>query len=301
MAWQGYMLMAGCLHCGRTMTPLFEAHDENRRCPGHFSYARCENCGLISNLTPPSDLQPYYAEEYYAIPSPARLAKLAAREDCKMNAISQFVTAGRLLEIGPAFGVFAARAKRDGFAVTCIERDPRCCEFLERGVGVAAIRSDDPVELLPQLPAFDVIALWHVIEHLEMPLKLVDAAAANLAPGGILVLGTPNPDSFQFGVMGKAWPHLDAPRHLHLIPARVLIDRARGNGLEPRLLDSDDADARSWNRFGWQRLIMNRIRGKIGTAIGMLAGTALSLAARPAEYRNLRGSAYTLVLQKRKP
>jgi len=46
---------------------------------------------------------------------------------------------------------------------------------------------------------------------------------------------------------------------------------------------------------------MNRIRGKIGTAIGMLAGTALSLAARPAEYRNLRGSAYTLVLQKRKP
>ena len=292
--------MADCLHCGRTMTALFDANDENRHCPGHFSYARCENCGLISNLTPPSDLQPYYAEEYYAIPSPARLATLAAREDCKMNAVRQFVSRGRLLEVGPAFGVFAARAKRDGFAVSCIERDPRCCEFLERQAGVEAIRSDDPTELLPRLPAHDVIALWHVIEHLDAPLQFVDAAAANLAPGGILALGTPNPGSYQFGVMGKAWPHLDAPRHLHLIPAQVLIDRARGNGLEPRLLDSDDADARSWNRFGWQRLIMNRIPGKLGTAIGMLAGTALSLAALPAERRTMRGSAYTLVLQKRK-
>ena len=291
--------MADCLHCGRTLTTLLEAHDENRRCPGHFSYARCENCGLISNLTPPPDLQPYYAEEYYAIPSPARLARLAVRENCKMNAVSRFVSGGRLLEVGPAFGVFATRAKRDGFAVTCIERDPRCCEFLERQIGVQAIRADDPVALLPQLPAQDVIALWHVIEHLEAPLEFVDAAAANLAPGGILALGTPNPDSFQFGLMGKAWPHLDAPRHLHLIPAQVLIDRARGKGLEPRLLDSDDADARSWNRFGWQRLIMNRIPGKIGTAIGILAGTALSLATLPAERRKMRGSAYTLVLQKR--
>ncbi len=291
--------MADCLHCGRTLTPLFEAHDENRRCPGHFSYARCENCGLISNLTPPPDLQPYYAEEYYAIPSLARFARLAVRENCKMNAVSRFVSGGHLLEVGPAFGVFAMRAKRDGFAVTCIERDPRCCEFLERQVGVQAIRADDPVALLPQLPAQDVIALWHVIEHLEAPLEFVDAAAANLAPGGILALGTPNPDSFQFGLMGKAWPHLDAPRHLHLIPAQVLIDRARGKGLEPRLLDSDDADARSWNRFGWQRLIMNRISGKIGTAIGILAGTALSLATLPAERRKMRGSAYTLVLQKR--
>ena len=283
------------------MKPLFEARDENRRCPGRFSYARCENCGLISNLTPPADLQPYYAAGYYALPSRARLAMLAARENCKINAIKQFAAGKRLLEIGPAFGVFATRSKREGFAVTCIERDQRCCEFLEREAGVRAICSDVPAELLQQLPAFDVIALWHVIEHLEAPLKLLDAAAANLAPGGILALGTPNPLAFQFGLMSKAWPHLDAPRHLHLVPAQVLIDRARSKGLEPRLLDSNDADARSWNRFGWQRLIMNRIPGRIGTAIGLLAGTALSLAAWPAERREMRGSAYTLVLQKRQP
>jgi 2-polyprenyl-3-methyl-5-hydroxy-6-metoxy-1,4-benzoquinol methylase len=293
-------LIAACSHCGNVQSPLFEARDENRRCPGRFAYARCENCGLISNVTPPSDLQPYYAEEYYAIPSPAALTRLAAREDCKMNAVKRFVSGGRLLEVGPAFGVFASRAKREGFSVTCVERDPRCCEFLERQVGVQVIRSDNPAELLPRLPAFDVIALWHVIEHLEAPLQFVDAAAANLAPGGVLVLGTPNPNSFQFGLMGKAWPHLDAPRHLHLVPAQVLVDRARAKGLEPRLLDSNDADARSWNRFGWQRMIMNRIPGKIGTAVGMLAGGTLSLAALPAESRNMRGSAYTLALQKRK-
>lgn len=290
--------MAGCQHCGRTMTPLFEARDENRKCPGQFEYARCGSCGLISNVTPPPDLQPYYAEDYYAIPSPAALARLATRENCKIDAIKKFVRQGRLLEIGPAFGVFSTRAKNEGFAVTCIERDPRCCAHLNQQVGVQAIQGTDPVEVLTSLPPFDVIALWHVIEHLDRPLAFLDAAAGKLAPGGVLALGAPNPDAYQFGLMGKAWPHVDAPRHLHLIPAQVLIERGRAHGLEPCLLESDDADARSWNRFGWQRLIMNRIPGKIGIAIGLAVGTALSLAARPFESKPMRGSAYTLVLRK---
>ena len=290
--------MADCQHCHRTMVPLFDARDENRRCPGTFSYARCDHCGLISNTTPPADLQPYYGDGYYAIPSPRALAKLAARENCKIGAITRFVKAGRLLEIGPAFGVFASRAKLDGFDVTCMERDSRCCDHLSSQVGVQVVQTDDPTQELPHLPAFDVIALWHVLEHLDAPLEFLDAAAANLAPGGILALGTPNPASYQFDLMGKAWPHLDAPRHLHLIPAQLLIDRARSLGLQLRLLESDDADARSWNRFGWQRLIMNRIPGRIGIAIGLVLGTVLSLAAWPLDTRPMRGSAYTLVLQK---
>ena len=65
------------------------------------------------------------------------------------------------------------------------------------------------------------------------------------------------------------------------------------------LLDSNDADAKSWNRFGWQRLIMNRFGGPLGTALGMAAGGILSALFQPFESAALRGSSYTLVMRKR--
>ncbi|NDG40654.1 MAG: class I SAM-dependent methyltransferase [Betaproteobacteria bacterium] len=158
--------------------------------------------------------------------------------------------------------------------------------------------SSTPAAVLTQLPSFDVIALWQVIEHLDKPLALLDSLAAKLAAGGVLALSTPNPDSFQFARMGKHWPHVDAPRHLYLLPAKVLIERLRAHGLETCLLESNDADAKSWNRFGWQRLIMNRLGGTSGRAIGMAFGGALSLLFRPLECGAMRGSTYTLVMRK---
>jgi hypothetical protein len=78
----------------------------------------------------------------------------------------------------------------------------------------------------------------------------------------------------------------------------LLIERAGRHDLRPCWLESDDDDARSWNRFGWQRLIMNHIPGRIGTAIGLVGGLVLSLILRPLESRHMRGSTYTLVFRK---
>ena len=153
--------------------------------------------------------------------------------------------------------------------------------------------------MLFRSPSFDVIALWQVIEHLDGPLALLDSLAARLTAGGILALSTPNPEAFQFARMGKRWPHVDAPRHLHLLPANLLVERMQAHGLEMCLLDSSDADAKSWNRFGWQRLIMNRFGGPLGTALGMAAGGILSVLFKPFESAAMRGSAYTLVMRKR--
>ena len=244
-------------------------------------------------------MQDYYPGEYYAIPTIGSLERLASREQCKINAIKRFVMRGRLLEIGPAFGTFALRARQEGFEVTCIERDARCRDYLESSVGVHAIGSSNPAAVVTQLPSFDVIALWQVIEHLDRPLALLDILAGKLTAGGILALSTPNPESFQFARMGKRWPHVDAPRHLHLLPASLLIERMQAHGFETCLLDSNDADAKSWNRFGWQRLIMNRFGGPLGNVLGIAAGRMLSVMFQPLESAAMRGSTYTLVMRKK--
>lgn len=288
-----------CPLCRAPSTFLFDAGDENRRVSQmRFGYWKCASCGSVYLPDPPADLARYYQSEYYDIPFLEQLKSVAAKDRNKIDMVLKFARGGRLLEIGPAFGVFAWQAKQAGFAVDVIEMDTRCCEFLRQEVGVNAIQSDVPHYAMQALTQHEVIAIWHVLEHLPEPLAFLRAAAANLAPGGILVVAMPNPDAFQFRLMGRHWPHLDAPRHLMLMPAAPFARMAREFGLEQVFLTSDDSDARSWNRFGWQRLLMNRFAGRFMQYAMFVFGYALSLLMAPFDRHAFNGSAYTIVLRK---
>jgi len=287
-----------CRACFGQCESVFFATDENRRVSDRqFAFGRCTACGLIMLADPPANLQDYYRGEYYAIPDLQALQALARKDTNKIDTIKRFVRSGRLLEIGPAFGVFAWQAREAGFAVDAVEMDPRCCAYLNETLRIETIRSDQPQAVMKSMPPHDVIAIWHVIEHLPEPFAFIASAAANLTPGGILVIATPNPAAFQFKLMGRHWPHVDAPRHLTLLPSKVIETAANAAGLTTVLLTSDDSDARSWNRFGWQRLLMNRARARPLHAVGYILGWILSLGFAPWDRRC--GSAYTLVLQKK--
>lgn len=285
--------------CDGNETDWFRVNDRNRRIgTSEFRYLRCERCGLIRLDNVPANLGDYYPNDYYELPTLNQLAAVAAADPFKIETVQRFIPRGRLLEIGPAYGTFAFQAKQAGFQVDVIEMDARCCDHLNRIVGVNALCSASPHEAISALGAHDVIALWHVIEHLPDPWALLGAAANNLAPDGILVLAAPNPDAWQFHVMGKEWPHLDAPRHLYLLPAQALTEYAQALGLELLHYTTTDSDAKRWNRFGWQRLLMNHVRGKWLERTAFVMGYALSFVLAPFESHDPKGSAYTLVFRK---
>jgi 2-polyprenyl-3-methyl-5-hydroxy-6-metoxy-1,4-benzoquinol methylase len=285
--------------CEGAETDWFRVTDLNRRIDkSEFRYLHCQSCGLIRLDNVPNNLSDYYPDDYYDLPTIVQLASIASANPFKVDTIKRFVTEGKLLEIGPAYGVFAFQAKQAGFQVDVIEMDARCCEHLEQVVGVSATCSASPHEAISTLVSHDVIALWHVIEHLPNPWALISAAAENLAPNGILVMAAPNPDAWQFRIMGRVWPHLDAPRHLYLLPAQALTEYAKSLGLERVHYSTTDSDARSWNRFGWQRLLINRVRGKWLERVAFVVGAVLSIFMAPFESRDPKGSAYTLVFRK---
>jgi hypothetical protein len=81
-----------------------------------------------------------------------------------------------------------------------------------------------------------------------------------------------------------------------LIPPDILRDKLSALGCEQIHFSMDDADARSWNRFGWQRLLMNRMPGKWTQRASFVVGWFLSILMKPFDQQ--RGSAYSIAFRK---
>jgi SAM-dependent methyltransferase len=252
----------------------------------------------------PENLAQFYDQDYYSAPSSTRqVARQEKHELAKLDLILKYTERrGTLLEIGPGRGSFAQLAKEAGFAVEAIEMDKESCLFIEKSLGIRTYLSDQPDQVLKTLGEYNVIVMWQVIEHLANPWRTLRLAATHLTEGGLLVIATPNPESLQLRVFRQSWVHIDAPRHLQLIPSRLLSKKAADLGL--MAIDSPFGTGNTaHNRYGWQGSLMNmlplglqasRIMRLFLQAVGALTSNLM----KPIESDGLRGSTYTAIYRK---
>lgn len=290
-----------CPNCGAAAPLTHRARDYNKKISNEvFDYYRCPRDGYVFLYPIPADLGSYYPSSYYDLPRDAeeQAQRAMSGQQWKLDILLSVARSGRLLEIGPAYGLFAFLAKRAGFQVTGIEMDARSSQHLRDVVGIEVVETSDTLAALEELEPFDVIVLWQVIEHLPDPWATMEAAARRLKPGGVLILDTPNPDAFQFRVLGHRWAHLDAPRHVVLIPARMLVEQAERHGLETEVLTASNVSANGFNGFGWAFTFQNFLGDNpLGRAANIL-GRALAKVLIPIERTRWRGSTYTAILRK---
>lgn len=290
-----------CPFCNSQAIFLYDLKDYNRKITNkEFTYNKCKICRSIFIENKPANLGEYYGESYYAIPSKEKLKKISKKNSYKVELISKYAMGKKYLEIGPAFGVLASAVNDAGFKVDAIEMSPECCQYLKDGICDNVYESDDPLLTLNQLDNYDVIVLWHVIEHLDEVKKLIESVVSKLNKNGVLVIAAPNPESSQLRIMGKKWPHIDAPRHLILMPIETIVNFTESINSELVYSSTNDRDAFLWNFFGWQRLLLNEGGdSKAYKILAYLIGTAISLIMAPLEYIGKNGSAYTLIFRKK--
>jgi SAM-dependent methyltransferase len=293
-----------CPLCGADSRPALRARDRNRETTDErFAYNRCSACATLFMVDVPADLASFYAGDYHPFgadgePEWASSPALRDVEAFRVRLLREHVSPGPLIDVGAGAGAFAAAARRAGFDVTAVEMDERCCRYMSERLGVRAICSDQPVAQLKALAPAQAITLWHSLEHLREPGAILAAAAERLLDGGVLAIGVPNPRSLQFRLLGGRWPHLDAPRHLTLMPAQALIDRGRALGLRCVELTADDPFARICNVHGWAYALRRRpAAGPASPAVGRAAGIVAKLLA-PVERTGGRGAALTVLLRK---
>jgi protein-L-isoaspartate O-methyltransferase len=297
-----------CPYCHTVSALYFQSKDCNRHITEEsFNHYRCHQCGLIFIDPIPSNLGAYYPDAYHDIPQTQEYLEMVSKpEQYKLELVQRFAKTGKLLEIGPSHGGFTYLAKKSGFDVDAIEMDARCCKFLNEVVGVRAINSNDPSDALQHTGTYDVIAMWHVIEHLPNPWLLLDTLSKKINSNGVLVISSVNPNAFQFHVLGRCWLHLDAPRHVMLIPISLLQDKLQALGLMVEMITTTDAGTLACNVGGWRFFfaktciekylpkfvwpIFRRPMDMIGKLISFLVGSI--------ERSQGKGSAYTLVMRK---
>jgi SAM-dependent methyltransferase len=79
---------------------------------------------------------------------------------------------------------------------------------------------------------FDLVTMWHFLEHDYDPLRSLRTALRVLKPGGTLVVEVPRLDSRTFRWFGDRWPGLQAPQHTVLLDREHLLRLVRAAGLE---------------------------------------------------------------------
>lgn len=289
-----------CSYCRSQSNLVFKSKDFNRNITKEaFSHYQCPSCELIFIDPIPDNLGDYYPQTYYSIPESADGLKAGfAHEQYKIEIIKRFKQSGRLLEIGPSLGCFTYLAKHLGFDAEAIEMDARCSKFLNEVAHIPTVNSADTCAALETLPPYDVIALWHVIEHLPNPWETLEAIYNSLNPDGIVVIAAPNPNAFQFKVLGRYWPHVDAPRHVMLIPSALIIKKLESLGMRLELNTTNDKGGLGWNIFGWEFFFSNLSRYSKLNRYLRYFGRRVAAIFKCFDQAEGKGSAYTLVLKK---
>lgn len=138
----------------------------------------------------------------------------------RINSLQSFK--GSLLDFGSGKGKFASLAKNDGWNVKCVETSLPRAEYAKKNYGLDVNTNSYTSGKIFAID-FDVLTLFHVVEHLPDPKTLLtELIKNNLNQNALVVIEVPNIKSWQAKLSGKKWMHLDVPRHIsHFSPKRL--------------------------------------------------------------------------------
>lgn len=257
-----------CWNCGcAEFEQLFQAYDFDS---GLNSYPirRCRQCDLCyTGEVTDDELATIYSRSYYGSETAKflsvieTLVRIGHRRQAKkildlyhgqQSRPGTAEQAVSVLDIGCGRALLLQEFDRLGADCLGIER----IEFPRTGrhkidIHVGAL---DDSELSDR--RFDIIILWHVLEHITGLGTLLEALPRHLNPGGLLVISVPNFLSWQSRFFRQHWFHLDIPRHVTHFEKNWMEKALASMGLETV---SQTTFTASQNIYGFIQSSLNKL------------------------------------------
>lgn len=188
----------------------------------NFFLCKCSNCQLLFTNPRPTQsvIAPYYNfPEYYSHAGKAQNLTQWIYQNVRAYSISkkvqyiqQFQKKGKLLDYGCGTGDFLKAAKNQGWKIAGIEPN-------EKARIQANLKLKNKIKLsieeINKETKYDIITLFHVLEHIHELRTTTKNIINHLKPDGYLIVAVPNYESFDCKKYGRFWAGWDVPRHLY--------------------------------------------------------------------------------------
>jgi 2-polyprenyl-3-methyl-5-hydroxy-6-metoxy-1,4-benzoquinol methylase len=192
---------------------------------GEHIIVRCDNCSLLFLLNIPDEKEIY--EDYYKIeftkedynaeskyPYLADIFEINRQRIQKLNQLQKALksTGKKILDIGCGSGLFLKTAKDEGYETYGIDISANALKFAKEEFGLNA-EAKSTEDIINEEKKFDIITLWHVLEHFLNPVKELISIKDLLSPGGYIFIEVPNFNSAEFRLSGYKWKGGNHPKY----------------------------------------------------------------------------------------
>ncbi|WP_445269788.1 methyltransferase domain-containing protein [Streptomyces sp. DSM 41634] len=263
--------------------------------PGLFTLEQCGECGHVfqnPRLTL-EGLEFYYRDFYDGRGGEGAgtvFGRLGAAYRGRAEMLLPHADPLSWLDVGTGHGHFcnAARAVWPRTRFDGLDMGDGVREAERRGWVETGYQGQFPEFASKLAGQYEVVSMYHYLEHTRDPLAELDAAAAVLAPGGFLTIELPDPESRMARLLGPVWLPWFQPQHQHLVPAANLREALADRGFT--VLAEEHGPAHQGNDFfGAVALTATRLApdpdrpwGPPATARARALAHAVRLAALPA-------------------
>jgi len=230
-----------CPGCGSSLPgPVLDVKDHSVSGKA-FSIWECTDCSLRFTQDVPDihSIGSYYKSENYISHTNTSegfinrlyqvVRKRTLRQKRKLICRISGRTDGTLLDVGSGTGAFVNEMKQNGWIVTGLEPDEDARKLAMEDLGCELKNTGELFHLSEN--TFDVITLWHVLEHVHDLHGYLQQFKKLLKPDGVLVIAVPNYTSFDASVYKEFWAAYDVPRHLYHFSPRSMKVVVEKNGM----------------------------------------------------------------------
>jgi len=190
---------------------------------GDWTVLRCNACGLgFLDLRPDQDeLNELYRSSYFQshydgglkTDSPEMKRRLS-QEMHRIRFFRRIRRQGRLLDIGCGMGYFLLACRGCGYDVEGMDISADSAAYVRGELEIpVAVGTIDGVDYPPA--SFDIITMWHFLEHAREPVKYIEKARQWLKPDGILVVDVPNYEGTDARKRWDHWTGWSLPYHFY--------------------------------------------------------------------------------------
>lgn len=188
-----------------------------------FNLLENKTYGFLETSPQPTSesLPAYYKSEDYISHTDSRrnlfekayhlVRKISLKQ--KLKLINSFsFEAKSLLDVGCGTGDFLQTAQQNNWIISGIEPNQEARTIANNKTNNAVLETGALLNLKPE--SFDIITLWHVLEHVPNLEEYIQILKKLLKPNGILIIAVPNYKSYDALYYGRFWAAYDVPRHL---------------------------------------------------------------------------------------